>query len=108
MWIVPSQIVEPAIIMGEGLGPGAEVFKMEEKKKRRDGGFGLHPGKWQSWGWEDSGGNGKWSTSAHTLGKPKAMTPPLTSLEGDGLKGVHDSPHHVMQSAAVASVPPCK
>lgn len=27
IWIVPSQIVEQAIIMGGSLGPGAEVFK---------------------------------------------------------------------------------
>jgi len=27
IWIVPSQSVEQAIIMGGGLSPGAEVFK---------------------------------------------------------------------------------
>ena len=37
MWIVPSQIVEPAIIMGEGLGPGAEVFKKGWRKKKKKG-----------------------------------------------------------------------
>lgn len=41
MWIVPSQIVEPAIIMGEGLGPGAEVFKKGWRKKKKEGMEGL-------------------------------------------------------------------
>lgn len=41
MWIVPSQIVEQAIIMGGGFGPGAEVFKKGWTKKKRGGMEGL-------------------------------------------------------------------
>lgn len=40
MWIVPSQIVEQAIIMGGGFGPGAEVSRRDGRKKK---------GGWKVW-----------------------------------------------------------
>lgn len=47
MWIVPSQIVEQAIIMGGGFGPGAEVFKKGWRKKKRAGGWKVWVTPWE-------------------------------------------------------------